>query len=241
MPRLSKRQSKALASFGFGIAKAEGCGSNAVAKKLSFAGNPAAAVAFAGRALPVAWGRCPNEKWAMALAELIIETLGSVRDAINALVVDRKAIAVADMGNPQRAQTDRGDRARGDVLVMEDGEVAPFDDLADAPGMSWRRRARAFKKSGLIECWSARFALFRMGLDLFRLCMEWGRGVSRSPPFPADLARTAKSAVQSAERVSARAMRAGRPRSRADCRDRPANSITRGAMLWIPAFAGMTG
>ena len=37
------------------------------------------------------------------------------------------------------------------------------------------------------------------------------------------------------------ALRAGRPRSRADCRARPANSITRGAMLWIPAKAGMTG
>ena len=148
--------------------------SNAVAKKLSFAGNPAAAVAFAGMALSVAWRRCPNEDLPMALVEMIIETLGWGRDAINVLGGDRKAIAVADMGNPQRAQTDRGDRARGDVLVMEDGEIAPFNELADAPGMSWRRRARAFKKSGLIECWSARFALFRMGLDLFRICMKRG-------------------------------------------------------------------
>ena len=32
--------------------------------------------------------------------------------------------------------------------MMEDGEVSPFDELSDAPGTSWRRRARAFKKSG---------------------------------------------------------------------------------------------
>ena len=157
-----------------GNRKAEGCGPNAVAKKLSFAGNPAAAVAFAGRALPAAWRRCPNEDLPMALVEMIIETLGWGRDAINALGGDRKAIAVADMGNPQRAQTDRGDRARGDVLLMEDGEVAPFDELADAPGMSWRRRARAFKKSGLIERWAARSTPLRLGLDLLRHCMKRG-------------------------------------------------------------------
>ena len=36
----------------------------------------AAAVAFDGRALPVAWRRCPNQEWPMELAELIAETLG---------------------------------------------------------------------------------------------------------------------------------------------------------------------
>ena len=41
-------------------------------------------------------------------------------------------------------------------VMMEDGEVAPFDELSDAPGMSWRRRARAFKKSGRIERWAER-------------------------------------------------------------------------------------
>ena len=38
-------------------------------------------------------------------------------------------------------------------VMMEDGEVAPFDELSDAPGMSWWRKARAFKKSGMIERW----------------------------------------------------------------------------------------
>ena len=41
MPRPSKPQSKALAAFSVGIAKEEGCGLNAAAKNLPFAGNPA--------------------------------------------------------------------------------------------------------------------------------------------------------------------------------------------------------
>ena len=41
MPHLSKPQSKALAAFSVGIAKEEGCGLNAAAKKLPFAENPA--------------------------------------------------------------------------------------------------------------------------------------------------------------------------------------------------------
>ena len=58
----------------------------------------AAAVAFKGRALPVAWRRCPNQEWLMALAELIAETLGWVRDAMDDLDNDRKAIVTADRG-----------------------------------------------------------------------------------------------------------------------------------------------
>ena len=152
MPRPSKPQSKALAAFSEGIAKEEGRGLNAAAKKLPFAGNPAnverriqrfiasdridnsescravakwvvgslpedkpdvlvvdetglkyrlkammAAVAFAGRAIPVAWRRCPNEDWPMGLVQLIIKMLGWGRDAMDELGSDRKAIAMADM------------------------------------------------------------------------------------------------------------------------------------------------
>ena len=352
MPHLSKPQSKVLAAFSMGIAKEEGCGLSAAAKKLPFVGNPAAierriqrfiandkidhaescravarwvigslpedkpvvlpvdetslkdrlkamvvAVAFEGRSIPVAWWRCPNEDWPMGLVELITKMLGWVRDAMGD---DRKAIVMADRGidnSPKLINEIVGlgmfylMRVTKKVRVMmEDGEVAPFDELSDAPGMSWRRRARAFKKSGWIECWAervwdcnhaepwflvtncpesegreygirmwielmfrdlksggwewersrvwnpdranrlwlalalayawmvslgaaafssdkavkevaggrsraARSALFRLGVDMFRLCLERGRRVVCSLLFPSGLGRAAKSVV----------------------------------------------
>ena len=57
-----------------------------------------AAVAFNGRSLPVAWWVYPNEKWSMELVELITEMLGWIRDAMDDLDDDRKAIVVADRG-----------------------------------------------------------------------------------------------------------------------------------------------
>ena len=124
----------------------------------------AAAVAFAGRAIPVAWRRCPNEDWPMGLVDLIIEMLGWGRDAMDELDGDRKAIEMADMGigsspKPLREIVGLGMfclmRVTKKVrVIMEDGEVAPFDELSEAPGMSWRRRASAFKKSGWIERWA---------------------------------------------------------------------------------------
>ena len=43
-------------------------------------------------------------KWPMGLVELIIEMLGWVRDAMDELDGDRKAIVMADRGNRQLAQ-----------------------------------------------------------------------------------------------------------------------------------------
>ena len=42
---------------------------------------------------------------------------------------------------------------------------------------------------------AARSALFRLGVDMFRLCLERGRRVVCSLLFPADLGRAAKSVV----------------------------------------------
>ena len=56
------------------------------------------AVAFEGRSISVAWRRCPNEEWSMGLVELITEMLGWVRDAMDELGGNRKAIVVADRG-----------------------------------------------------------------------------------------------------------------------------------------------
>ena len=215
-PHLSKPQAKALAAFSVGIAKEEGCGLNAAAKKLPFVGNPATverriqrfiandridhaescravakrvignlpedepvvllvdetglkdrlkamvvAVAFEGRSIPVAWRRCPNEDWPMGLVDLITEMLGWVRDAMDDLDDERKAIVIADRGIGNSPSLIREIVGLGMFclmrvtkkvrVMMEDGEVSPFDELSDAPGTSWRRKARAFKKSGWIE------------------------------------------------------------------------------------------
>ena len=87
-----------------------------------------------------------------------------VRDAMDDLGDDRKAIVVADRGignSPKLLREIAGlgmfclMRAAKKVrAMMEDGEVSPFDKLSDAPGTSWRRSARAFKKSGRIERWA---------------------------------------------------------------------------------------
>ena len=94
----------------------------------------------------------------MGLVDLITKTLGWVRDELGG---DRKAIAVADRGignSPSLIREIEGLEmfylmrvTRKVRVMMEDGEVSPFDELSDAPGKSWRRRARAFKKSDRIE------------------------------------------------------------------------------------------
>ena len=89
----------------------------------------AAAVAFKGRSIPVAWRRCPNQEWLMALAELIAETLGWVRDAMNDLDNDRKGDSDSRQGNRQLAQAARGGRGLRDVLPDEGSEEGSDDDV----------------------------------------------------------------------------------------------------------------
>ena len=178
MPHLSKPQTKALAAFSVGIAEEEGCGLSAAAKKLPFAENPATverriqrfiandridhaesrramakwvigslpedkpvvlvvdetglndrlkamveAVAFEGRSIPVAWRRCPQVADGAGGADNQDSRMGSGR-----------------YGQPGRRQESDSDGGQGNRQLAE---------LSDAPGMSWRRRARAFRKSGM--------------------------------------------------------------------------------------------
>ena len=100
----------------------------------------------------------------MGLVYLITEMLGWVRDAMDDLDDDRKAIVMVDRGignSPSLINEIVGlgvfclMRVTKKVRVMmEDCEVSPFDELSDALGPSWRRKARAFKKSGWTECWA---------------------------------------------------------------------------------------
>ena len=70
---------------------------------------------------------------------------------------DRKAIVTAAMGIGNSPKLLREVVSLGMFclmrvtkkvrVMMEDGEVSPSDELSDEPGTSWRRKARAFKKS----------------------------------------------------------------------------------------------
>ena len=62
----------------------------------------------------------------MGLVDLITEMLGWVRDAMDELDDDRKAIVIADLMRVTKKVQ----------VMMEDGKVSPFDELADAPGTS---------------------------------------------------------------------------------------------------------
>ena len=203
----------------------------------------AAAVAFAGRSIPVAWRLCPNEDWQMGLVDLITETLGWVRDAMND---DQKAIVIADggIGNSTSCRTRLG--CLGVAGRGRSGSRAWNPDranrlwLAMALSCAWMASlgAAAFSSNNAVKEVSggrlraARSALFRLDVDVFHLCFERGRGGVCSPLFPIGLGRAAKSAVQQAHK--------GR-------RDPPTaiqswiRATDLAADFWIPAFAGMTG
>ena len=113
----------------------------------------------------MAWRVYPNEKWPTGMVELTAATLGWVRDAMDDLG-GRKAIVVANRGIGDSPKLLREIESLGMFylmrvtkkvrVMMEDGEVSPFDEMPSAPGKSWRRRAKAFKKSGWIGRWAAR-------------------------------------------------------------------------------------
>ena len=97
MPHLSKPQSKALAAFSVGIAKEEGCGLNAAAKKLPFVGNPAAVERRIQRF--IANDRIDHAESCLAMARWVIGSLPedepvvllvdetSLKDRLKAMVV----------------------------------------------------------------------------------------------------------------------------------------------------------
>ena len=97
MPRLSKPQAKPLAAFSVGIAKAEGYGLSAVAKKPPFVGNPAAVERriqrfIASDRIDHAESRRAMVKWALgSLTEdkpvvLLVDETG-LKDRLKAMVV----------------------------------------------------------------------------------------------------------------------------------------------------------
>ena len=121
------------------------------------------AVAIQGRAAPVAWICYRQEKWPMRQVEMIAELLGYVRDGMGegrtAMVVADRGIgnspallsAIENLGMFYLMRVTKRVRVK-----MENGAVAPFDEVSETLGRSWRIKGRAFKKAGWIECWAER-------------------------------------------------------------------------------------
>ena len=174
MPHLSKPQTKALAAFSVGIAKEEGCGINAAAKKLPFAENPAAVERGIQRF--IANDKVDNAESRRAMAKRVIGSLPE--DKPDVLVVDetglndrlraiggapsleglfpvawRRCPQVADRAGGADSQDARMGSGRYGRRQESDSDCRrgnrQLAELSDAPGMSWRRRARAFRKSGM--------------------------------------------------------------------------------------------
>ena len=213
-PNLSKPQARTLAAFSFGVATAQSCALNAVARALPFLGIPdtvetklrrfisnslidaakcfenlaglvignlpkkdpviilvdetslrdklkamVVAVAYEGRAVPVAAWLYRQTEWPMGQVELIAEMLKWVRDGAGG---GRDLIVMADRGignSPNLLKAIEGlgmhylmRVSKGVRVMMDDKDIFPFRSLTVEPGKSWRRKAKAFRKAGWVEC-----------------------------------------------------------------------------------------
>ena len=175
MPHLSKPQTKALAAFSVGIAKEEGCGLSAAAKKLPFAENPSAVERGIQRF--IASDRIDNAESRRAMAKWVIGSLPEdkpdvllvdetrLKDRLDAMVAAvvfkgrsipvawRRYPQVADGAGGADSQDARMGSGRHGRRPESDSDCRrgnrQLSEMSDAPGMSWRRRARAFRKSGM--------------------------------------------------------------------------------------------
>ena len=116
------------------------------------------AVAYEGRAVPVAAALYRQSEWPTGQVELISETLRWVRDGAGE---GGEFIVMADRGigtSPNLLKAIEGlgmlcmtRVAKGVRVMMEGGETFPFKNLTVEPGKSWRKKAKAFRKAGWIE------------------------------------------------------------------------------------------
>jgi Transposase DDE domain len=116
------------------------------------------ALAYRGRALPLAWWCYPQDQYPLPQVELIDALLGQVAQAL-------------PTGVPVLVQADRGlgcspdlmaaivrrhwhflFRVQGSVrLNLGGGREVAFRDMVPRPGRSWSQEVRAFKKAGWIS------------------------------------------------------------------------------------------
>ena len=120
----------------------------------------AVAVAYEGRAIPAAAWIYRQSEWPMGQVELIAEMLKWIRDGAGG---DREFIVMADRGigtSPNLLKAIEGlgmhylmRVSRGVRVMMDDDEIFPFSSFDVNPGRSWRKKAKAFRGAGWIECW----------------------------------------------------------------------------------------
>ena len=187
MQHLSKPQTKALAAFSAGIAKAEGCGLNAASKKLPFAGNPANVERRIQRF--IASDRIDNAESCRATAKWVIGSLPEYKPVV--LPVDETGLK--DRLKWERSRVWNPDRANRLWLAM----ALAYAWLASL-GAAAFGSDKAVKEAAGVRSRAARSALFRLGADVFRLCLELGRGGVCSPLFPSGLGRAGKSVARQA-------------------------------------------
>ena len=118
-------------------------------------------VAYEGRAIPVAAWTYRQTQWPMGQVELITTMLEWVRDGTGK---GRDLIVMADRGignSPDLLRAIEGlgmhymmRVTKAVRVMMEDETEFPFKSLTVEPGKSWRKKARAFKNAGWIECWA---------------------------------------------------------------------------------------
>ena len=75
------------------------------------------------------------------------------------------------------------------------GDVAAVRAGAELGGAAADGSEKAAKEAAGGAARAARSSLFRLGLDMFNLCLELGRDISCSLLFRADLRKPAKSVV----------------------------------------------
>ena len=126
------------------------------------------AMAYRGKALPLAWRCYHQERWPLGQVELIRSLLGWVAQGIPE---GKEVLVEADRGignSPQLLQAIEAlgwhylVRVTREVrLVLAEGEERGFGSLATQEGQTWQGEVHAFKKAGWLRC---------------RALTQWGRG-----------------------------------------------------------------
>jgi hypothetical protein len=117
------------------------------------------ALAYRGRAIPLAWWCYHQEKWPMGQVKLINTLLGWVAKALpeGATVLVETDRGIGTSPALVRALNKRHWfyllRVQSSVrLCLEDGRTISFESVVSKPGQRWSQDVYAFKKAGWLQC-----------------------------------------------------------------------------------------